>query len=215
MKFDGVQSIISFNKPLLNKMTAFTMEGWVKASSLRNGHNAFFGQNNVIELGIKKKKLTAWVLGQDYSSSASFPVQEWHHVALVGNGANLLFFLDGSLISVFILAAKNYGSSPLEFMIGGFVFWGERDNANIDFFAGLITEVRLWQVARSQADIQANLSKRLSGKEPNLIAYYPLNEIINLDTFRGTALDLAGGNHCTVNNSSVVYDDTLPLQKSA
>jgi len=217
MKFDGVKSIISASKPLLNNMTAFTMEGWVKASSLRNGFNAFFGQNNAIELGIKNQKLAAWVLGKDYSSTASFPLQEWHHVALVGDGAKLRFYCDGSLISTFDLAAKSYGTSNFPFKIGGEVWGANKEvwslNKNYDYFTGLITEVRLWQVARSQADIQADLSKRLSGKEPNLIAYYPLNEI-NLDTFSPTALDLAGGNHCTVKNSSEVNDDTLPLQKS-
>ncbi|WP_013324950.1 LamG domain-containing protein [Gloeothece verrucosa] len=44
------------------------------------------------------------------------------------------------------------------------------------FFKGLIAEVRIWNKARSQKQIQANLYRRLKGNESGLVGYWPLNE---------------------------------------
>ncbi|MFM7787307.1 MAG: hypothetical protein ACKO90_03770, partial [Microcystis panniformis] len=52
--------------------------------------------------------------------------------------------------------------------------------------------------------------KRLSGKEPNLVAYYPLNEI-QLEGDTRKVLDLAGNNHGTVYEAVTVDDNTLPI----
>jgi hypothetical protein len=43
-------------------------------------------------------------------------------------------------------------------------------------FSGYIAEVRVWHVARSTADVQSSMNKPLTGKEPGLAAYYPLDE---------------------------------------
>lgn len=48
---------------------------------------------------------------------------------------------------------------------------------------GSIADVRLWTCARSAADIQKDMSRRLSGKEPSLVGYWPLDD--------GTARDLS------------------------
>ncbi len=41
---------------------------------------------------------------------------------------------------------------------------------------GLIAEVRVWQTARTQAEIQANMNRRLIGTEPGLQGYWRLDE---------------------------------------
>lgn len=41
---------------------------------------------------------------------------------------------------------------------------------------GLIDELRAWNVARSQAEIQATLHTRLTGSEPGLVGYWPFDE---------------------------------------
>ena len=44
------------------------------------------------------------------------------------------------------------------------------------YFDGIVDEVRLWNVARTQAEIQGAMDESLSGDEPGLVAYYPFNE---------------------------------------
>ncbi|MFK5971063.1 MAG: hypothetical protein QM487_13225 [Candidatus Marithrix sp.] len=41
-----------------------------------------------------------------------------------------------------------------------------------NYFSGEIDEVRIWSVARSQAEIQASMNSTLTGSESGLAAYY-------------------------------------------
>lgn len=45
-----------------------------------------------------------------------------------------------------------------------------------NMFVGMIDEVRIWKVALTQAQIQQNMYKELSGKEPGLVAYWDFDE---------------------------------------
>lgn len=58
---------------------------------------------------------------------------------------------------------------------GSTVLWIGRAGS-LNYFQGAITEVRLWRAPRTDAEIQANLYRRLSGQEQNLAGYWPLNE---------------------------------------
>ncbi len=43
-------------------------------------------------------------------------------------------------------------------------------------FTGKLDELRLWKVARTDAQILADMHHRLTGKEPDLVAYFPFDE---------------------------------------
>ena len=51
--------------------------------------------------------------------------------------------------------------------------WGD---ANIRHFNGSMDEVRLWNFARTQAAVQADMKHELTGTESGLIAYYNFNQ---------------------------------------
>jgi hypothetical protein len=59
------------------------------------------------------------------------------------------------------------GSSPLT--IGGY----PGENA---YFAGLIDEFRVWNVARTASDLAGTMSKTLTGTETGLVGYWQFNE---------------------------------------
>jgi hypothetical protein len=213
MKFDGVNSYITASKSLMNNLSTFTLEGWVKALSLPEGKTiSLFGQNDVMEFGIDCQKLVVWTkdCGNWFHADAVYPLHEWHHVAVVGNGTNVLLYLDGVPIKTGGSQTQNYGTSSDPFQIGAGVWSGGKT----DLFNGNIAEVRIWEVARTQAEIQADAYKRLSGKEPNLVAYYPLNEI-RLEGSTRKVLDLVGNNHGTVYEAVTVDDNTLPIGSDA
>jgi len=212
VKFNGASSTITTPKSLANSLSAFTLEVWVKPFSLKD--NIFFHQETVVEFSIRNSKLFYWVRASNTISGyvdTPLTVQEWHHVALVGDRTNTRIYLDGNLVKTVGITVQNtYSSSSCPFVIGAGLWSGRYGG----FFDGEMTEARVWNVARSQADIQASMNKRLSGKEPNLIAYYPLNEI-NLDVNNTPrALDMVGGNHGTATNVVKVYDVTVPLKGS-
>lgn len=41
------------------------------------------------------------------------------------------------------------------------------------YFQGQLAEVRVWKVARTEAELQRDLSRKPSGSEPGLVAYLP------------------------------------------
>lgn len=46
----------------------------------------------------------------------------------------------------------------------------------MDFFDGLVDEIRLWSVARSQNELRSAMHLALSGSEDGLAGYWPLDE---------------------------------------
>ena len=53
---------------------------------------------------------------------------------------------------------------------------GTETNANDQFWKGIIDEVRLWDQARTDIQIQQYMYREMSGIEPGLIGYWQLNE---------------------------------------
>ena len=90
----------------------------------------------------------------------------WHHAAMVRNGKSLTIYLDGNYDGK---TENGYINSPTgnatsqPFVIA-------------PAFYGSLSEVRVWNVARTAEEIAAYKDVRLVGNEANLIGYWPLNE---------------------------------------
>jgi hypothetical protein len=56
-----------------------------------------------------------------------------------------------------------------------------------DFFDGSIDEVRIWNVARTQMEIKADMYRELEGDEPGLAAYWPFDEGAGVQVFDQSA----------------------------
>ncbi|MBD2196852.1 hypothetical protein H6G08_13345 [Calothrix anomala FACHB-343] len=76
---------------------------------------------------------------------------------------------------------------------------GARGTGTERFFNGDIDEVRIWNKARTQQEIQANLNQTLAGNEANLFGYW------NFDNVAGSTItDLAKGNNGTLTNGASI-----------
>ena len=62
----------------------------------------------------------------------------------------------------------------------GNLFFGAREYNGQDKpcegFNGIIHELRLWNTARSMSEISGAMNHRLTGAEPGLVGYWPLND---------------------------------------
>jgi len=74
-------------------------------------------------------------------------------------------------------------------------------------FEGIIDEIRIWDKALNQQEIQANMYKKLTGLEVNLVGYW------NFDGVRGDSVyDLtASGNHGSLRNGVTWVSDNAPV----
>ena len=90
---------------------------------------------------------------------------QWHHLAVtVKAGEDVRFYVDGE-------DATRSRDIP-----GGFTF-SDFSSARIgELFHGELTEIRLWNRYRSQAQIQDDMNRTLPESSDNLVGYWPLRE---------------------------------------
>ena len=105
----------------------------------------------------------------------------WTHVAGVYDGSMARLYINGEMAAEETFT-ENIGAGDVGFFIGG-RFRNER-------FHGLIDEVRLWNIARTQTEIQNNMNTTLNGNEPGLMGYWPLDEATEVNGNFPVTVDL-------------------------
>ena len=117
----------------------------------------------------------------------TFPTDSWHHIAFsVKLNEFLQVYIDGVQQSV-------VASSPYQLVPLGESFYpfsgcniGTYRSKNSRWFTGNIDEVRLWNVVRTEEQIQEYMNKKLDAKTEGLIGYWTFDEI------SGNVLDNSG-----------------------
>ncbi|MEL7039008.1 MAG: LamG-like jellyroll fold domain-containing protein [Cyanobacteria bacterium J06592_8] len=189
----------------------YTLETWFKTSASKQ-HSIFgaTGSNHgiLLEIGFdgKLRYLHRQPMGGgggvNIYSPNTYNDGQWHHLAAVKQGTNTYLYVDGSQI-LKGSSATNFTQS-LDVVIGQISKIG-----SIRYFQGDLAEFRVWSVARTQAKIQENMSKRLTGKEAGLELYLPLDNIQS-----GKVVDLANNLQGTVyGNTSINNDSSFPVTR--
>ncbi|GAB4532484.1 MAG: hypothetical protein Tsb0014_16970 [Pleurocapsa sp.] len=202
LSFDGMDDSVSI--PHQNNLdfglNSFTVEAYVykEPTTINDWRNivAKKSTGGVAEgwvLRFNNDRKAAWFLADgtnrvDLASTTSLNDGQWYHLAgvvdRVHNEARL--YVNGVLHDTQSLA--NLGSlssgANANLILGSWM-----NEINPDLWEGKIDEVRIWNTARSQTQIQNNASQELTGNETGLTAYYNFND--------GTATDLAGNHHGT------------------
>lgn len=154
----------------LNPTSAFTFEAWVNVRD-PGGCASIAGKNlqKAWWVGICGEKLRSYVRGFNGvpRDAGDLPPGVWTHIAVVFNGAQRLHYINGELA----------GSWPEP---GPLTTSTDPVRIGSDFMhdvqpMGEIDEVRLWSVARTQAQIRAWLNERIRVAQPGLIAVWPLD----------------------------------------
>ena len=168
LTFDGQNDFITCPNGIV--APSYTKEAWVKLAEpilpgnniLSGIHHAFYLPHGWLQAGHNGQ----WAQVKDANVS---PANIWFHAAVTYDSQTqvMCLYRDGRLVS----QASNvppFNPSDSTLQIGSI--------QSSYFFKGQIAEARVWNKALSQAEIQSNLSRRLVGNEPGLVAYWPLNE---------------------------------------
>lgn len=184
LQFDGTDDYVSVGAANLAN-SSFTIEAWARRLSA-NSMDFILGQgsgyaNQGLHFGFhyQGSLVNKFVLGfyyNDLASTNTYTDSEWHHWAGTYNVTNKArcLYRDGVLVASDI-ALTNYQGS-------GALYIGKLPFAAPSTFDGSIDEVRVWNVARTGADIAVFRNSRLAGNEPGLVAYYPMEEGAGLTT---------------------------------
>ena len=191
-----------------------TVEAWIKVNSFAGDYRCIIGKigwsnssdwsynfhitdNGALHFNFINTAGTSFPV----NSPVAVPVNEWHHVAATYNGSQIKLFIDGLQVAS-LAASGNIRQNNQVVKIGS--WWSSDPN----YFDGKLNEVRLWNYARSQSQIQASMDEMLTGTESGLAGYW------NFDS--NTANDLSqNGNHGTfVGNASVTPEWILSANQS-
>lgn len=144
-------------------------------------------------------------IGKNWSSSwkpYSFQKGQWYHIAAVFTTDNkFTVYINGQPITDPVEVGTDQTGKP--FKIGISNSWEGKN-----LFKGAIDEARVWNVARTQTEIQTHMNTAVSTSSTGLIAYYKFDQVVsgtfpNLPNATGnTALD--GNIGPWVSNASAV-----------
>ena len=208
LSFDGVNDYVSVSPIPTYNHSAITIEAWIKivipsGYSIAEPNIVSWGADaNTVEfrIGISGSNATLQ-FGIDASGSGGGGWQaiygatnintgNWVHVAVVKNSTTSTLYING--VSETSGSITNSSPSLGYFEIGNLWEHGGQQNR---YFPGLIDEVRIWNTARTQPEIQANMNKELAGSESGLTNYYKMTN------GSGTSLtDNKGSSAGTLNN---------------
>ena len=138
-----------------------TLEAWFYRDHNTNetqyimSYGAEDGDGSMFGMGIQNNNLFATFLGADYDvlSSSSYSLEQWNHFAAVHHGEGVVeLYLNGESVYSANMPTPNITAGNLK--IGSYPMSGQNWNGHID-------EVRVWNNARSQQEIQNSMHSSL------------------------------------------------------
>ena len=159
-----------------------TLEAWINASSWRTQvyeGNIICKEENTSNLGYMLRAGDGGRLnftignGSWYeliTSSSVMKTNQWYHVAGTYDGKVIRLYLDGKMIDSLIAGTQLGVSYSTQLTIGN------HSNVYSRHWHGKIDEVRIWNYARSQSDIQADMYDEYCDPQKGLELYYKLNQ---------------------------------------
>ena len=116
---------------------------------------------------------TGYTIDLDQWTHLSFTYSQDDGVYLYANG--VLVYEDDLYAQPLLLENEDFNDPSFNFRVGN--RWGTGvGNREISHFKGEIEEVRVWNDFRTEAEIQANFDKVLTGNEAELSAYWRFNQ---------------------------------------
>jgi len=215
LQFDGVDDYIQVADHVSLNMfnSSVSISVWIKSSSNYSGETLIFEHDvwsnpatyqltsmnsNTLRFNFPSMEWTEGALDYyvDYTDG------NWHHVVgmLDTDDNEARIYYDGNLVASKSVFSEIGSATALTYI-------GSR-GGNEMFFDGIVDEVRLWNTARSQSEIQEYMYKQLTGTEPGLVAYWQFDEGVGNIAFDKTINE----NHGTLFGGVQWTDDSAPLQ---
>jgi hypothetical protein len=99
----------------------------------------------------------------------SFNSTDWSHLVGAYDGEQIYLYINGVMVQS-EEAVSSIQFAPFNLKIG------VRAYASGQYFNGIMAEVRIWNISRSESEIQADMYKQLTGTESGLVAYWKFDE---------------------------------------
>lgn len=197
LEFNGIDNYINIgNDESLDLGNVLTIEAWVKPE-VQTGRQGIFSTRSSNSLGsfqleigpanggthrVAVSGVSTWVA---QTGDNVYNDGEWVHLAFVRTGAGAgthTIYING--VAQTLISDDPYG------------FINNTDNKVIgagtsgtQFFFGMMDEVRIWNLARTQEQIRNDMHRTLTGYETGLVSYYQYNEGSGTTTYDNVSLN--------------------------
>jgi hypothetical protein len=196
--FDGVDDYVSLgNSTVFDVDTAVTYEAWIRPDTTSGFiFNKWVNFQEDKQIAYSGDRLTFYLhnafSGVSLVSASSVPMHQYTHVAATYDGSMAKLYINGVFDT-----SKSVGF-PVSNSAGVLYLAHNPDRFdNQSAFMGVIDEFRIWNIARSESDIQSTMNQTLNGNETGLIGYWKFDEGQG-DT---TADATSNGNNGTINGA--------------
>ncbi|MDY0081878.1 MAG: LamG-like jellyroll fold domain-containing protein [Ignavibacteriaceae bacterium] len=181
--------------------TAVTYEAWINPDTTQHGFifNKWVAFQEDKQVAYSANRISFFLFnafgGSSFFSSPSVPTHQYTHIAATYNSSTgtASIYINGVLDT-----SKNVGSTVSN--SNGNLYYGFNPvrGDNVAPFKGIIDEVRIWNIARTESEIQSTMNQTLNGNEPGLVGYWKFDEGTGTITYDAT------GNH----NDGTIYGAT-------
>jgi hypothetical protein len=181
LQLDGLSNrLVLCDAPELQIAESFTVEAWVNAAEWKpaawqgsvvtkdgaagTGFALRAGNNGTLDFVMGTT--AGW---QSAQTTAIMNTNQWYHVAAVVADGAISVYVNGVLEG-----SQTYAGTPV---VGTSpVTIGESSGFPGRGWSGVIDEVRIWNLARTIQELNQTMATPLTGNEPGLTAYLPMNE---------------------------------------
>ena len=153
----------------------FTIETWV-CQTASDTENQVYTQDNSgtgrIFFSIWSGKPTLQISGTRQSAGTNLTLNTWQHFAATRDAAGYVrMYLDGQLVHGPAYYNKDLPATSANTLTSIGLLLRAKNG-----FRGHLAELRLWNIERTQLEIQTAMNRRLSGPEIGLVHCWPLDE---------------------------------------
>jgi hypothetical protein len=155
---------------------ANTMFEYGTQGGTARGFGLDFGTNEVMGMAGNHATLDPYTNGGFDGDSTNYlgitsTMDQWVHLAMTWDGTSVKTYVNGALR----ITTNGSGGATMLATAQTQLTMG-CNNPRFSCFNGIIDELRVWNVARTAAEIAANYNKGLTGNEAGLVGYWKFDE---------------------------------------
>ena len=174
LAFDGVDDYVEVgDDPTLDLTGTFTLESWLSTTSMnlhqpilaKGGDGSINGNYQVVIEG--NLSIAFYSDNGRVATNAPIEIDKLYHWAVTYDGSSsLIIYINGEVAGNGEVAPGAANNSALTF----------GSDASQTSISGILDEIRIWNVTRTQAEIKADMHRRLAGDEPGLVGYWRFDD---------------------------------------